>query len=1057
MDNAKQGAPTATIAGIGAALYLAGWIFLAIGLLIMLASPAAANVSRPSGYETETGASGPTITFSRGDLAFVDSATIPQTGWELRRLPALIVTNEAKQREHGAMVVWVRLRFERAALAPGPIALFTENSRERFTVYLNGIDIYRSYGDGDDRSFAWNRPFFIPLSQQLLHPGANEIILKLDSGVRWNLGVGTIKLGPTGDIQRLFGWKYFSRVTGVAIANAIMLTLTLAAFLFWLKRRDEKELLWLTLLGSIWFFRNLHFYLSESPFDPTLFHRLSICSVFFLTWALYGFCAEFLKVKHRNRFSLTILIIALLTSGLYVSDLFGAKTEIISYAIYLPVSAIVILVMFAACWRSRSLDHAVLLGAVLIGIPMYIHDGGMIGITHYWNGAGFYLTPYSSLIVFSAFLFSVGRRFLAALTSQNQLTLAIINTAYDAIVTMDYWGTIIEFNAAAQRMFYWRREEIIGHDVREFFPADKLAQYSQLFEDVYYIDEPQNAQHLPEYQFLRKDGSLLTAKLSPSKALLNGQWILVALLQETTASNAAAAELAKSHHALESQNRLTSAIIDSAFDCVITWDESGRITQFNPAAERTFGWSSAEIIGKTMEDTIFPVDQRTTPLTGMARRIAGQESPLAGQAIELRGLRRDGSEFPMEFAVAEAQFNDERIFIGYLRDLSARKADEAELVRSRDALHQSEKLAALGQLLAGVAHELNNPLAVVVVRASLLEEKLVGTKHVASLQKLRDAADRCGRIVKTFLAMARQTGPQRSRVQINDLVAGALDMTTYGLRNANVTLSQRLDPDLPEIDADGDQVIQVLINLIVNARHALEQKPGSRTLEIRTRLDRAKALIVIEAADNGPGVAPDIAQRIFDPFFTTKDVGEGTGLGLSVCKGIVEAHAGTLTFAATPGGGTTFRATLAVLTADTLPDQPVSAALPPQQVGGRALIVDDEPELAAILADCLAPLGIRSALAGSGPTALALLDKNQYDVIFCDVRMPGMDGIALHQHLLASFPALAKRLVFVSGDVLHRDLKRLKAASDRPLIEKPYNPQQVREIALKVITCGDEA
>ena len=408
------------------------------------------------------------------------------------------------------------------------------------------------------------------------------------------------------------------------------------------------------------------------------------------------------------------------------------------------------------------------------------------------------------------------------------------------------------------------------------------------------------------------------------------------------------------------------------------------------------------------------------------------------------------SRFPIRDAQGEVVYVGGMIF-----DQTAEKEAAKQIATSQEALHQSEKLAALGQLLAGVAHELNNPLAIVLGRAAILKDKLAGTPHVDSIQKLRDAADRCARIVKTFLAMARQTGPRRNIVQINELIEGALDMTAYGLRTADIQLEQNLDPALPAIEADEDQIVQLLINLIINAQHALEAQTAERRLAIGTRLDVAQRMAVIEVVDNGPGVPAEVAARIFEPFFTTKGVGEGTGLGLSVCKGMVEAHGGTLTLHETMGGGATFRATFPLLDGVTRDQEANDQEARPSS--GHVLIVDDEPEIAAILADCLAPMGVTCAIASDGVTALSLISNTHFDAVFCDVRMPGMDGIAFFARIKAEHPELATRLAFVSGDVLHRDLVRLRAASDRPIIEKPFDPQLVRDIAMLLLAPHGEA
>lgn len=374
-----------------------------------------------------------------------------------------------------------------------------------------------------------------------------------------------------------------------------------------------------------------------------------------------------------------------------------------------------------------------------------------------------------------------------------------------------------------------------------------------------------------------------------------------------------------------------------------------------------------------------------------------------------------------------------------------------QLQRAQENLHQSEKLAALGQLLAGVAHELNNPLAVVLGRAAMLQEKLQETPHAAPLQKLREAADRCARIVRTFLAMARQTGPRREIVEVNDLIDSALEMTTYSLRKHNITWTKSLLDAGQTIEADQDQIVQVLINLILNAQQALLEKPDDRRLDISVSLLPDEKWLSIAVIDNGPGVPAAIVSRIFDPFFTTKSVGEGTGLGLSVCKSMVEAHGGKLILEKTPGGGATFRVSLPLHAASYNPYDGVADPENTVQSKGRFLIIDDEIEIAAILADCLAPLGLESIIVSDGQSALDRLADTTFDGVFCDVSMPGMDGITFYTTLKSRNPILASRLVFVSGDVLHRDWEKLKTTAGRPIIEKPFDPQQIRDEALRML------
>jgi CheY-like chemotaxis protein/two-component sensor histidine kinase len=334
---------------------------------------------------------------------------------------------------------------------------------------------------------------------------------------------------------------------------------------------------------------------------------------------------------------------------------------------------------------------------------------------------------------------------------------------------------------------------------------------------------------------------------------------------------------------------------------------------------------------------------------------------------------------------------------------------------------------------------------VVLGRSTVLAEQLAGTPHESALQKLRAAADRCGRIVRTFLAMARRSAPERSAVDINALVADALEITGYGLRTAGIDLVLDLDPALPRTSADGDQLVQVVINLLINAQHALAALPeGSpRRVRIATAHDDAAQKLLLTVADTGVGVPEAVRRRIFEPFFTTKSVGEGTGMGLSVSRGIVEAHGGTLDLLPGDGAGAAFRVSLPIE-----PVAPVRARRDPRRepgaTQGRILIVDDEREVAELLEECLRPIGAGIRIANDGNTALAEIEAGWFDAVLCDLRMPGIDGFETRRRAASLRPGQEGRFLFLTGDILAGDTSRRAAEIGRPVIEKPFDPAEVR-------------
>jgi signal transduction histidine kinase len=406
------------------------------------------------------------------------------------------------------------------------------------------------------------------------------------------------------------------------------------------------------------------------------------------------------------------------------------------------------------------------------------------------------------------------------------------------------------------------------------------------------------------------------------------------------------------------------------------------------------------------------------------------------EGVEVRLRRADGTEFWAALSSRLIAFEGQDTIVTAVVDLTERKRVEAELARQRQILNQNEKMSALGSLLAGVAHELNNPLSVVVGHASLLEDLATDAATRDRALKIRTAADRCARIVRTFLAMARSKPRQRTAVHLNAVIDEALEIVAYGLRTADVEVVRALAPDLPPVGADPDQLHQVFANLFVNAQQALQGVPPPRRLTITSDFD-AQA-VWVEVADNGPGVPADIGHRVFEPFFTTKPQGVGTGVGLSVCHGIVAAHGGEIRLEPPAGQGATFVVRLPRAAVEVA--EPPAAAPASQHDPAHILVVDDEPEVGQLLIDILERDGHRVDRVSSGREALTRLADGDVDLILSDLRMPDLDGPALYRALAAQRPDLLPRLVFMTGDTLGGDMTGFLSETGVRVLEKPLDP-----------------
>jgi PAS domain S-box-containing protein len=383
-------------------------------------------------------------------------------------------------------------------------------------------------------------------------------------------------------------------------------------------------------------------------------------------------------------------------------------------------------------------------------------------------------------------------------------------------------------------------------------------------------------------------------------------------------------------------------------------------------------------------------------------------------------------------------------------DISDRKRTEETLQRQSEALLQAEKLAAMGTLLAGIAHELNNPLSIVLGQSGLLRRDATGPSLVR-IGQIEEAALRCARIVSNFLALARHQQPERTRVSLNQIVRDAVELLSYPLRVDTIEVVVELDPDLPSLWADPHQLHQVLVNLVTNAHQAMRRTPSPRRLRLTTRHLVDAGRVILEVADTGPGVPAEIRNRVFEPFFTTKPAGQGTGLGLSLCQGIIDAHRGSIGLESGKGGGAVFHIELPVEDRPATAEPPAPCALP-ARICGRLLVVDDEPFLLEVLVEVLTEDGHQVDSARNGREGLDRVRQGSYDLIISDLKMPELDGPGFYQEVERGFPAMAPKFLFLTGDTFGPDTLEFLERSRVPTLPKPVRGPDLLEAVQRALT-----
>jgi two-component system cell cycle sensor histidine kinase/response regulator CckA len=409
----------------------------------------------------------------------------------------------------------------------------------------------------------------------------------------------------------------------------------------------------------------------------------------------------------------------------------------------------------------------------------------------------------------------------------------------------------------------------------------------------------------------------------------------------------------------------------------------------------------------------------------------------------LRLRRADGNPVWVELtARADAPSEDHSLRIEALvRDVSERKKLDDE---TRDIYHQllqAEKMAALGQTVSGVAHELNNPLATILSYAERLSQRPTLEEPVRrGLETILSESERAARIVRNLLTFARKRQTTRAMVDVNLVVRETLALRAYEQRVTNITVIDALAAGLPNVFADGHQVQQVLLNLVINAEQAMLSANGRGILVLRTWHDADQESVILEINDDGPGIPDDLQPKIFEPFFTTKEVGKGTGLGLSVANAIVQEHGGRIRLESRPGVGASFYVELPV-TGTKLPPAPVTRARAGEVeaiAGASILVVEDEAKLASAVVDALRDAGYIVDHAPDGEEGLNKVQEKAFDLVICDLKMPRVDGMAFHRMLSAAAPGLAKRVVFVTGDVAGTDAEKFLEESGCRWLAKPF-------------------
>ena len=473
-----------------------------------------------------------------------------------------------------------------------------------------------------------------------------------------------------------------------------------------------------------------------------------------------------------------------------------------------------------------------------------------------------------------------------------------------------------------------------------------------------------------------------------------------------------------------------ASLAESLKDGIVLVDSSLQITSANSAANELLE-SAGLKEGASLSDST---------LAQLAREALTTQEP-----TELQELPASPTESRRRYLVAMAAplagspEGSEAVVI--LRDVT-----EERLMQER--LLQSEKMVSVGQLVSGVAHELNNPLTGIMGFSQLLLERDLDEKTLGDIETINREAERAAKIVQNLLSFARRKHVEKELADINGLLESVLELRSYDLQLKSIALDLQLNPQLPKTMVDADQIQQVFLNLIINAEQAILTEKERGTLKVRT--SHENSVVRVSFQDDGPGIDDDTLRRIFDPFFTTKEVGEGTGLGLTICYGIIDEHNGRIWAESQPGRGATFIIELPVIAG--VPRAAGTEAELEQSVKGRSiLVVDDEESIQRLLGSVLQMDNHLVDTAKNGREALALIAERTYDLVITDIKMPDMGGRELYEQLVKQDPRLASRTIFITGDTVSPDTRTFLQQVKNPVLAKPFRVREVRETIERIL------
>ena len=630
------------------------------------------------------------------------------------------------------------------------------------------------------------------------------------------------------------------------------------------------------------------------------------------------------------------------------------------------------------------------------------------------------------------------------LISKEEQYAAIFNTTSDGMALWTTQGELVDVNPACCALHGMTKEELLRAELTEFVPPQSMPILMNLLATV-----RQGRSYQDEAIATHKDGRIFNLDVRGEPVAFRGEPHILLIIRDISEQKQREADLRRSED-------LFRATVEAALDCIVSMDEEGRIIEFNPAAEKTFGYRREEVVGQLLAEKIIPEGYREAHSKGMRRYLSEQKGPYLGQRIEIEAMRADGLTFPVELTIDVAQAAEGKIFIGYIRDITEQKRAEEERVRLEAQLRQSQKMEAIGHLTGGVAHDFNNILTGIMgymIMAQEWEEKHPDVKLKRYLERASKSGMRARDLIQQMLTFSRGQRGEPRPLLLTPLVKETIKMLESTLPS---TMEIRLDANnkLPQVTVDPVHIEQILMNLCINARDAME---GNGLLDISVqqikcttpcvcascRNSLAGDYLQISVQDNGTGISRDNIDRIFEPFYSTKEVGKGSGMGLSTVHGIVHEYNGHIVVQSEPGQGAKFCVMLPLDPENTVAEainlDEISTLQTDASLTGEVLLVDDDETVREYMQDRLEDWGLSVTSHANGITALSHLDQRQqaYDLCILDYTMPKMNGLTLAEKILNRWPDA--KVILYSGYSEHLSEDDVISKGIRAMVRKPVD------------------